>query len=568
MPTPVEQIKDKLDIVEFLRGYLTLQPAGRNFRALCPFHKEKTPSFMVSPERQSWHCFGCGIGGDTFAFLMRYENIEFGEALRILAEKTGVELRRLNPAEHRQVGVLLDLNRAAADFFRKQLGASAGAREYLANRGLKESTIEEFEIGFAPNEPEALLIHLLKQNARPDDVIQAGLAVKTERGSRLDRFRGRIMFPIHDHFGKVVGFTGRIMPELEKGNPATNFVPAKYVNSAESPIFNKSKILYGFWKTKNAVRESGQAFLVEGQMDFLMAWQAGVVNVVATSGTALTGDHLRTLRRLTDRLILGLDSDTAGLAAGERAIQMAEAADFEVRTVTFGAHKDPGEMGRVDPAGLRELIAAAKPAPEFYFGLHLPTGEFDPGSREHLLGLRAILRKLQAMASAVQREYWQKELARRTGLTEKVLLEETEQLGASAEPVSAAETVAPAARNFSRREVLSQRLLAVLAAQDDWSLLGEARDYLASGYTAVLSLLERGERKAAAPAVDELLNLILLRSAEVEAGELETIKDQLAQEYARDRRRELAAAIKQAEQAGDEARLRAALAELDRLPTF
>lgn len=291
-----ELIKEKLDIVQFLRGYLNLQPAGKNFKASCPFHKEKTPSFMVSPERQSWHCFGCGLGGDIFGFVMRYENLEFGEALRILAEKAGVELRRLDPAEHKYTGLLFELQNAAKEFYIKALTSTPVVKKYLVGRQLKPETIDEFELGWAPNEPEALSMHFLNRGYAPDDILRAGLAVKTERGLLLDRFRGRIMFPIHNHFGKVVGFTGRLLPQFENENVG------KYVNSPETPIFNKSRLLYGFWKSKNSIHDAGSVFLVEGQMDFLASWQAGVKNAVATSGTALTADHLRVLRHLPRKL--------------------------------------------------------------------------------------------------------------------------------------------------------------------------------------------------------------------------------------------------------------------------
>lgn len=244
-----ELIKEKLDIVQFLRGYLNLQPAGKNFKASCPFHKEKTPSFMVSPERQSWHCFGCGLGGDIFGFVMRYENLEFGEALRILAEKAGVELRRLDPAEHKYTGLLFELQNAAKEFYIKALTSTPVVKKYLVGRQLKPETIDEFELGWAPNEPEALSMHFLNRGYAPDDILRAGLAVKTERGLLLDRFRGRIMFPIHNHFGKVVGFTGRLLPQFENENVG------KYVNSPETPIFNKSRLLYGFWKSKNSIQD-------------------------------------------------------------------------------------------------------------------------------------------------------------------------------------------------------------------------------------------------------------------------------------------------------------------------
>ncbi len=268
-----ELIKSRLDIVDFLRGYLTVTPAGKNFRALCPFHHEKSPSFSISPERQRWHCFGCGLDGDIFGFVMKYENMEFNEALRMLAEKAGVELRHENPAEYRFTGLLYDLNDAAKDFYKRALGAAPVVKKYLAERGLAPATIEEFELGWAANEPEGLSMHLLNGGTAPQDLLQAGLSIKTERGLMLDRFRGRVMFPIHNHLGKVVGFTGRILPQFDTSATAGpgGFVTAKYVNSPETPIFQKSKLLYGFWKSKDAIREAKSAVLVEGQMDFLMS---------------------------------------------------------------------------------------------------------------------------------------------------------------------------------------------------------------------------------------------------------------------------------------------------------
>ncbi len=316
----IEEIKERLDIVDFIRSYITLQPAGKNFKALCPFHKEKTPSFIVSPERRTWHCFGaCSEGGDIFKFLMKYENLEFYEALKVLADKAGVELKRISPAEQKQFGVLYDINEAAKDFFRKELEKSSDVLNYLAERGLKRETIEEFELGLAPGgfyteTKDNLARYLINLDYDIKDIDRAGLIFKSEQGNYADRFRGRIMFPIHNHFGKVVGFSGRILPQLEKPEIG------KYVNSPETLIFNKSRILYGFHKAKETIRQKQSIILVEGQMDFLMIYQEGIKNAVATSGTALTFDHLRTLRRLTDKIILYFDNDEAGLRAAERSI--------------------------------------------------------------------------------------------------------------------------------------------------------------------------------------------------------------------------------------------------------
>src|SRR3989338_11482496 len=273
MSDVTQQIKDKLDIVDFLKGYIDLLPAGRNYRAVCPFHKEKTPSFMVSADRGMWHCFGgCNEGGDIFSFLMKFENIDFYEALQILAEKTGIDLKKsAGGAEFNQYGILYEINAAARDFFKNNLNEAA--LTYYQSRGLTRETITEFDLGFSPpssaGNADQLLRFLLNKGFAIQEIEKAGLIFRTERGNYMDRFRARYMFPICNAFGKVVGFTGRIMPEYEK---MANVNLGKYVNSPETPVFNKSKVLYGLNKSKNHIKDAGSVLLVEGQMDFLMTY--------------------------------------------------------------------------------------------------------------------------------------------------------------------------------------------------------------------------------------------------------------------------------------------------------
>ncbi len=558
-----EAIKEKLDVVEFLKGYVTLQQAGRNWKGLCPFHKEKTASFMVSPERQSWHCFGCNTGGDVFAFLMRYENVEFGEALKILAEKAGVELRRLNPAEYKYTGLLYDLQNAAKEFFIEELKSAGRTRAYLAERGLQQGTIEEFEIGWASNEPERLTMHLLHKGYAPDDLLRAGLSFKTERGMTRDRFRGRIMFPIHNHFGKIVGFTGRILPELDTGEMG------KYINSPETPIFAKSKLLYGFWKSKQGIRDAGKAFLVEGQMDFLMSWQSGIRCAVATSGTALTADHLRVLRRAAEELIVSFDSDEAGLEAGERAIDLAEANDFQVKVVTFRGAKDPAEVAAKDPVALLRGIAEATPAPAFYFERYLPPGtQFRP-DRSFLKNLRAVLAKLKHIASPVAQSFWMKQLAERTGIEESALREEAAKLGDGAAPRdrAAVPETAPQ-RNFSRWELLSQRLLSIALVKNDMGIVYDHVVHLSPECQQVFEVIKGGGRRMDDPLLDELMNFVVLRAESAELPEIEEVKSHLVREYYRERRRELSAVVRDAEIRGDEKKVSEALRELGQLPSY
>ena len=563
MPSPTtERIKAKLEIVDFLRGYLTLQAAGKNFKALCPFHHEKTASFMISPERQSWHCFGCGLGGDIFGFVMRYENLEFGEALRMLAEKAGVELRHENPAEYKFTGLLYDLNNTAKEFFKRALAAAPIAKKYLAERGLTPATVEEFELGWAPNEPEGLSMHLLNSGSGPQDLLQAGLSIKTERGMMLDRFRGRIMFPIHNHLGKVVGFTGRILPQLDKGDMG------KYVNSPETPIFQKSRLLYGFWKSKDGIREAKSAFLVEGQMDHLMSWQSGVKNVIASSGTALTADHLRTIHRLAEELVLSFDSDVAGSDAAERAIDLAEANDFTVKVATFADFKDAAEAAQADPKNIQKVIAGAVPAPIFYFEKYIPGDHIALKGRDGLRKLRVVLAKLKNIASPVERGSWLKELSSRTGIAEKTLEEELEQAPAAGIPVPAAKEEEVAKREVVRQELIAEELIAAALSKNDLVILDDCAAYFLPVQKEIVRILASGKRKSEDPALDEILGLIVLRaSGDPPEEEIAMLKNELAKEYYKERRHILALAVKNAEARGNEAELNAALEEMKGLPT-
>lgn len=580
-----ELIKSKLDIVDFLRGYLTLQPAGKNFKALCPFHHEKSASFSISPERQRFHCFGCGADGDIFGFVMKYENMEFGEALRMLAEKAGVELRHENPAEYRYTGLLYDLNDRAKNFYVKALAAAPVVKQYLAERGLTPSTIEEFELGWAANEPENLSMFLLNGGAAPQDLLQAGLSIKTERGMMLDRFRGRVMFPIHNHLGKVVGFTGRILPQFDTSATAGpgGFVTAKYVNSPETPIFQKSRLLYGFWKSKDAIREAKSAVLVEGQMDFLMSYQSGVRNVIASSGTALTADHLRSVRRLADELVLCFDSDAAGADAAERAIDLAEAEDFEVKVATYRGFKDAAEAAKASPENVRKTVSAAVSAQLFYFEKFLPPvrpgfESSDPAmfqNRDGLNKLRTVLLKLNNISSSVRKDFWLRELSKRTGVGESRLREELDNVSTKGQfttstPVAMAQDEQVLERQLSRQERIAEDLLALALARNDFSIIEDSQEFFSPTQKEIFVLLKSGARKSDDAALDAIVNLIVLRDPTEMAGisseDITVLKDGLAKEYYKERRKILSLAVRNAEARGDQAELEAALAELAKLP--
>ncbi len=546
-------IKEKLDIVEFLRGYLKLLPAGKNFKALCPFHKEKTPSFMVSPDRGVWHCFGCSVGGDVIKFLMMYENLEFYDALKILAEKAGVEMKTIANRDFQAHNNLYKIMEAAKNFFKKELAASQPAQQYLSARGLKKETIEEFELGLAPNGSDVLMRHLIGLGFNVSDVEKAGLVLKTERGTYWDRFRSRLMFPIHNHFGKVVGFTGRLSPSQEDSGAG------KYVNSPETPIYQKSKILYGFFKTKNDIRQNNSAVLVEGQMDFLMAWQDGIKNVVATSGTALTPDYLTVLRRISDSLVIGFDSDEAGVAAGERAIDLAGAADFNVRVLLVADSKDPAELAQKEPGRLNEMVASALPAMQYYFFKHLNSLK-STQIIEKKRGVRAVLAKIAVLASAVERDHWLKELAGLTGVEESALAGEMEQVKVI-EPANAAykEVVQ---ESVSRKDLICQRIIGLaLNRKELQSLLDPHLEYIPPIYRSVLVQTSGSATgsKEAGTEVDDLAGLISLRASLDErdseqrvAAEFQELLRQLRMIHLKEKSQKLTEKIRDAETKGDE----------------
>jgi DNA primase len=380
----IDEIKQRIDIVDLVGSYVQLQRAGRNYKGLCPFHTEKTPSFIVFPESQRWHCFGaCSTGGDIFNFLMRYENLEFSEALRQLAERAGVVLEPLSTGAQEvreERDLLREINAAAAQFYHRLLveaPQAEGARQYLARRGMTRETIETFQLGFAPDEWRALEGTLSRTYSR-DDLVTAGLIQQGERGGYFDRFRNRVLFPIRDAQGHVIGFGGRVLDDS---------LP-KYLNSPDTPLFDKGSVLYGLDLARQAIRESGTVVIVEGYMDVVIPYQCGVRNLVACLGTALTEAHIEQLRRMTQVLILALDPDAAGVRATERGIETAQQAlerrtvpvltasglvryesrlDTEIRVLVLPEGLDPDELVLQDRARWDRLVAEAPPVAQYFF---------------------------------------------------------------------------------------------------------------------------------------------------------------------------------------------------------
>lgn len=416
----LQDIRDRLNIAEVIGDYIQVKKAGTNFKAICPFHNEKTPSLMISPQKQIWHCFGCGEGGDVFTFVMRYENLEFRDALKILAEKAGVQLPVYHPADKRvedEKELLFRINGFAARLYHQILLADkrgANALAYLKHRGLRTETIEKWQIGYAPDDFHFLEQALLKKAVKVADLVKAGVAVRSEKGQTYDRFRGRITFPIFNYHGEIIGFSARIFPDDDK--------VAKYVNSPDTLIYNKSQILFGLNFAKDAIRRQDEAVIVEGQMDAISAHQAGFSNVVASSGTALTQDQLRLLGRLTKNLKFCFDSDQAGLLATKRAIELYLGQDFTIKIIDLGGAKDPDELIKDDPEKWARQVKTAPLYLDFYFQKAFQNFQADSAEQKKRIA-KEILPLVARLVDPLEQDHYLRVLAEKLNTTQEVLKE-------------------------------------------------------------------------------------------------------------------------------------------------
>lgn len=363
MDTQIEEIKKRIDIVEFIGSFVQIKKTGRNFKACCPFHNEKTPSFVISPDRQIWHCFGtCGEGGDIIKFLMKWENITFFEALKELADKAGVKLEngQYEDKEWSQKDRIFKINYLASEFYQYILHQTPFGQkglDYLKERGMNPKLVKTFELGYAPSSWDSLLKFLRKKGFKDYDIFETGLLVQSEKGSYYDRFRGRLLFPIKDIKGNIVGFSGRLLDPNDK--------TAKYVNTPETPVYHKRESLYGIHLAKEAIRKEANAILVEGEFDMIMPYQFGFEHFVAIKGAAVTKDQLAILKRYTPRITLALDTDEAGEEAIKRGIAEAEKLELEIQIVRFENAKDPDEAVRKDFIAFKKALANPMPIYDF-----------------------------------------------------------------------------------------------------------------------------------------------------------------------------------------------------------
>ncbi len=421
MQNPSDEIKSKLDIVDVIREYIQLKAAGLNFRANCPFHREKTPSFMVSPEKQIWHCFGCGKGGDVFSFVMEIEGLSFVETLRLLAKKAGVTLKKADPALTSKRNSLLDILELSAKYYHKVLTGSPAAetaRAYLSERGITAETIETWQIGYSPDTWDSLTNFLKSRGFGENEIFLAGLSVKKEKTPGFyDRFRGRIMFPIHDINGNVAGFTARVRKEKE-----TEEKMGKYINTPATMIYDKSKILFGLDKAKMAVKSEDAAVLVEGQMDAITAEQNGFKNVIATSGTALTAEQVNLIKRYSNNLFLSFDMDKAGDLAAERGIAAAMQAEMNIKVIEIKGAKDPDECIKNNPEAWRQAVLNAKPMMQYYFDktfAKLNLKDYEGQNQAEKILLPVIAK----FGSKTEQDFWLKKLSQEVNANENSLRE-------------------------------------------------------------------------------------------------------------------------------------------------
>jgi DNA primase len=459
---PSEEIKSKLDIVDVIRDYIPLKAAGMNFSAKCPFHRENSPSFMVSPDKQIYHCFGCGKGGDVFSFVMEIEGIDFVEALRVLAPKAGVVLKQHDPKITSQRNRILDIIELSRKFYHKVFldsPAAKAAREYLEARGLLEDTISEWQIGYSPDTWDSLLNFLKSKGFKENEIFLAGMSSKAESSSRFfDRFRGRIMFPINNVNSNTVTFTARVSPEKEKTEKM-----GKYINGPQTQVYDKSGILFGLDKAKMEIKNHDLAILVEGQMDVITAHQNGFKNVVASSGTALTTEQIKLIKRYTNNIALAFDMDKAGEMAADRGIREAMQAEMNIKVIEVPSGKDPDECIKNNPDEWKRAVENAKPMMQYYFDKTFEKMDLTQVDDQRKAAQR-LLPIIAKLGNKIDQDFWINKLSGRIGREEFVLREILAKSKSSGEKKygnEAGEVALPAKRIKLKEEQQSETMLAV-----------------------------------------------------------------------------------------------------------
>lgn len=514
--SPIDEIKNRLDIVDVIKGYIKLEKVGANYRALCPFHSEKTPSFFVSPARQRWHCFGsCSEGGDMFGFVMKMEGIEFGDALRILGARAGVEIKKQDPRIKSERQRAYEICEWSTRFFQQQMSSKNGKLVigYLANRGIEEKEVSEWRIGYAPDSWDDLISFLSGKGYSGEEIKKAGLAGQKDGSSKYyNRFRGRIMFPIFDLNSQPIGFGGRV---FEINSSREN--EAKYLNTPNTILYDKSRVLYGIHQAKMEIRKKDFCILTEGYTDVIMSHKAGMKNTISTSGTAISKDQLLIVKRYTDNLRTAFDMDDAGGLATERGIDSARSVGFNIKVVVMPLGLDPADIIFKDPERWGEIVEGAVSIMDFYFQKAFSAKNPSlPQDKKSIAD--ELIPKIIIIPNSIERHFWIQKLACDLGTEERVILEEISKLKT---PLFLRDTIAHKKRERkTRKDLLEERFL-MLASKDIsvLSLLSEEdRKFFLEENQKIMLVIE-GREEGIAPETKERIEYLLMM------GEIEEIDD-------------------------------------------
>ncbi len=425
MSSPVEQIKERLSVEEVVSQYVKLTKAGKNYRGLSPFSNEKTPSFYVSPDRNMFYCFSTNQGGDIFTFVEKMEGLDFAGALKILAEKAGVELVQESKEVRDKRTRLYDALEKSKNVYQLFIKQNDEVIKYLKDRGITEESINRFNVGFAKDEWRSLYEYLKKEGYTESDLLSAGLIKKAQTDNNdspkyYDTFRGRVMFPINDSAGRVIAFSGRILPTIDEGKTG------KYINSPETELYNKSKILYGYDISKGGIKKFDFSVLVEGQIDVVMSHQAGYVNTVGVSGTALTRDQLTLLNRLSKNIVMAFDADRAGLASAGKGATLALSMGMDVKVARLPDGVDPADLIKEDKDKWKKTIKDSVHIVEFYI-THLRSLEYD--DRKFKLKVQEIVLPFVAqIKNMIDQNHFIQLVAREIGVSEDIIRSEVERI--------------------------------------------------------------------------------------------------------------------------------------------
>jgi DNA primase len=542
--SPIQDIKNRLDIVDVVKDYVSLEKAGANFRALCPFHSEKTPSFFVNQARQVWRCFGqCNEGGDMFSFVMKIEGVEFGDALRILAKKAGVELKKQNPEVETKRKRLFDINEKATLFFEKQLQQSKSGKEaekYLLDRKISKESIKEWRIGYSPTAKDALSKFLISQGYKKEEIIEAGIA--TGKGNYLfDRFRGRLIFPIFNLSGYVVGFGGRILSKEDER--------AKYINTPATMLYDKSALMYGLHSAKSEIRKKDSVIVVEGYTDVIMCHQVGHKNIVSASGTAFTSKQLDILKRYTSRIITAFDMDEAGSSATKKGVDLALEKEFDVKVIMMPKGKDPADVVAEDPEKWEDYVKKAVPIISFYFESVL--GKYDlSDSHEKSKAAKEILPEIKKIKNSIERSYFVSELSYLLGVSEESVFSEMENVKTEAKKTEAKSDFQKP-KSKTRKERLEEKIIYCCSAKKELAKKIDNDDVLIlrKEFSNIILFL-REEKNEISKEEEKLLKYYSLDEEESEINteeEFSSCLKELKKEYIKQKLKEIEEKMREAE---------------------